>query len=62
MELQKGDWVQTEKGEVGRIILISRLSAFVEMTAEGKSTVDSYLASQLAKIAPPSSQAEKQDL
>jgi hypothetical protein len=54
VELQKGDWVRTETGEMGRVVMIYPVSAFVEVHTEGKSTgVVSYLTSQLTKIDPP---------
>ena len=54
MQLQKGDWVQTENGEQGKVVLVSRLTVFVEIRAEGKgSYVDGYLESQLTKIKRP---------
>ena len=59
MELQKGDWVRTEKGDVGRIIIISRLSAFVEFSTDNGPRVVSYLISQLTKIDPPEKHGPK---
>jgi hypothetical protein len=54
MTLEKGDWVQTDTGEVGKIFLVNRVSAFVEISAKGKdSTLVSFLLSRLTKIAPP---------
>ena len=54
MELQKGDWVRTEKGELGKVVMISRVTAFVEFNVVDKGPmIISYLASQLTKIDPP---------
>ena len=53
MKLRKGDWVRTEKGEVGKVVLISRLTAFVEVkSADNQSRIISCLASQLTRIDP----------
>ena len=49
MELQKGDWVRAEPSEVGKIVLITRLSAFVEFSSDKVS----YLTSELTKIDDP---------
>ena len=52
--LENGDWVRIETGEVGKVVLVSRASAFVEIPIEGTdSNVFSYLLSQLTKIEPP---------
>ena len=54
MELQNGNWVRTEKGEIGKVVHISRLTAFIEIPAKGSnSTLVSYLLSQLTAIDPP---------
>jgi hypothetical protein len=54
MALAKGDWVRTDTGEVGKIVLVNRVSAFILIPAEGKdTTLVSYLISRLTKIAPP---------
>ena len=58
MELQKGDWVRTETGNLGRVVVIYQVSAFVELHYEGRaSSVVNYLASQLTKIDPPTDKA-----
>jgi hypothetical protein len=36
MELKQGDCVRTETGEVGKIVFIDRLTAFVSFTTPGK--------------------------
>jgi preprotein translocase subunit YajC len=60
MELQVGDWVKTDTGQAGQVVLISRLSAFVEIQIGGRSTTVSCLLSQLTKIdSPPESQDSK---
>jgi hypothetical protein len=57
MTLKKGDWVRTDTGEEGKIVLVNRVSAFVEIPAEEKDApLVSYLISRLTKIAPPQTQ------
>jgi hypothetical protein len=54
MDLTVGDWVRTERGEVGQVVLIARLSAFVEIhEAGGTKHIVSNLISSLTKIDPP---------
>jgi hypothetical protein len=54
MDLKKGDWVKTDTGEVGRVMMVYQVSAFVEVHSEGEhARVISYLTSQLTKIDPP---------
>lgn len=51
MELQPGDWVRAESGEVGRVVHTARMSVFVELEGEPKeATLKAYLLSQLTKI------------
>ena len=58
MELQKADWVRTETGNLGRVVVIYQVSAFVELHYEGRaSSVVNYLTSQLTKIDPPTDKA-----
>jgi preprotein translocase subunit YajC len=53
MELQRGDWVKTESGEVGKVIHITRLTVFVAFAVPGKDDrVDAFLESQLTKTPP----------
>ncbi len=53
MTLKKGDWVRTDTGEEGKIVLVNRVSAFVEIPGEGKDALlVSYLISRLTKIVP----------
>jgi hypothetical protein len=60
MTLNKGDWVRTDTGEEGKIVLVNRVSAFVEIPAEGKDApLVSYLISRLTKIAPPENHKDK---
>ena len=40
-------------GQVGKIILVSRLSAFVELYDGGAKHTTTFLLSELAKIDPP---------
>jgi hypothetical protein len=52
MQLQAGDWVRTEDGKEGVIVMISRLSAFVKLNDKQASKTVSKLLSQLTKIEP----------
>lgn len=54
MDLQRGDWVKTESGQVGKIAHISRLTVFVAFDDAGNERVDAFLESQLTKTTPPS--------
>jgi hypothetical protein len=58
MDLHSGDWVRTEAGEVGRVIYVARLTAFVELEppSDDKS-LKALLTSKLTKIDPPGRQA-----
>lgn len=51
--LSAGDWVRAGSGQVGKIILVSRLSAFVELYDGGAKHTTTFLLSELAKIDPP---------
>ena len=51
--LKTGDWVRTNSGQTGNIILISRLSAFVEVQKGETTHTMTYLLSELTKIEPP---------
>lgn len=54
MNLQEGDWVRTETGEIGKIVHIHRLSAFVDLHAESNvHDVKAFLLSALTKTEPP---------
>jgi hypothetical protein len=53
MALHVGDWVRTKSGEVGQVVLVSRLSAFVKIP-DGPTETVSRLLSELTKIDPPS--------
>jgi hypothetical protein len=51
MELKVNDWVETESGELGKVIHISRLTVFVAFPIPGKEDlVQGYLESQLTKV------------
>jgi len=56
MDLQLGDWVQTDSNLKGRVIHVTRLSAFVEIHFDGGVEVLPFLLSELTKIDPPESQ------
>jgi hypothetical protein len=51
--LKLGDWVRTKSGLEGKIVLLHRLSAFIEMSRGSRTTTSSYLLSELTKIEPP---------
>jgi hypothetical protein len=51
--LKTGDWVRAQSGHIGKIVLISRLSAFVEMHEEDKAHTMTFLLSELTRIDPP---------
>ena len=52
MKLQLGDWVKTEKDEVGKVVHISRLTVFVALPNHPKpDRVEAFLESQLTKVA-----------
>jgi hypothetical protein len=54
MPLQVGDWVRTEEGEVGQVVHIERMTAFVRLKTQTKDqTVVGYLASKLTRIDKP---------
>ena len=57
MELKRDDWVKTESGEVGKVVHISRLTAFVAIMVPCKEDrMEAHLESQLKKIEPPGRQ------
>jgi hypothetical protein len=53
MELRPGDWVKTDSDLEGRVVHVSRLSAFVEIHLQGGVEVLPFLVSELTKIDPP---------
>ena len=54
MELQAGEWVKTESGEVGKVVHISRLTVFVAHLVPCKEDrIEAYLESQLTTIVRP---------
>lgn len=56
MELQPGDWVRADTGEVGRVVHIVRMSVFIQIEGESTdATLRAFLQSRLTKIEPPSS-------
>jgi hypothetical protein len=55
MELMSGEYVQTQTGEVGKVILIDRLTVFVSFaTPSLPHDIRAFLKSELTKIDPPS--------
>jgi hypothetical protein len=53
MDIREGDWVRTSTGKEGRIVLISRLSAFIDYRNKVDSGPASCLLSDLTKIETP---------
>jgi hypothetical protein len=52
MDLQPGDWVKTERGEVGKVVHISRLTVFVALPDPPKpDRIEAFLEGQLQKVA-----------
>lgn len=57
MNLNAGDWVRTDAGEVGRVVDVAKLTVFVEVMPPSRDTyVKAFLISQLTKIKPPGDQ------
>ena len=57
MELQTGDYVKTQSGDIGKVVHISRLTVFVAFAFPGKSDlIQAYLESDLTKIDRPENQ------
>jgi hypothetical protein len=55
MPLQAGDWVRTKSGFGGKILLVSRLSAFIDIEGHDEIRARPHLLSELTKIDPPKS-------
>lgn len=51
--LKTGDWVRAQSGQTGKIVLISRLSAFVEVRQGETTHTATFLLSELTRIEPP---------
>lgn len=57
MQVQAGDWVQTESGEVGYVVHTFHLSAFVRLEEDADdASLKAFLVSQLTRIDPPGQQ------
>ena len=52
--LKIGDWVRTPSGHEGKIVLVSRQSAFIDYGNKPDCGPASYLLSELTKVQPPS--------
>ena len=51
MELQPGDLVQTDSGDVGKVVHISRLTVFVAFAVPGKEDIiRAFLESEITKV------------
>ncbi len=54
MDLNRDDWVKNEKGELGRVVHISRLTVFIVLSDYPKpDRVEGFLESQLTKVERP---------
>ena len=54
MNLEPGTWVRTASGDVGQIVLISKLSAFVQVDGGIEpENVRMFLLSELTRVDPP---------
>jgi preprotein translocase subunit YajC len=51
--LKTGDWVRARSGQTGKIVLISRLSAFVEVKESETTRTMTFLLSELTRVDPP---------
>jgi preprotein translocase subunit YajC len=56
--LQIGDWVRTTSGLNGQVVLVTRLTAFVDVSQGGSACVTPFLLSELTKIFPPLAEAK----
>ena len=54
LQLNPGDRVRTESGEIGKVVHISRLSVFVALPVDGEADrIEAFLESTLSKLEPP---------
>jgi hypothetical protein len=51
--LKTEDWVRAPSGQTGKIVLISRLSAFVEVKDSETTHTMTFLLSELTRVDPP---------
>ena len=51
--LQPSDWVRTDSGAVGQIVLVDRLTAFVDIQQDDSSYIATFLVSKLTKFDEP---------
>ena len=59
MYLQEGDWVRTETGNIGKIVHVYRLTAFVDLKGQMKDQdMKGFLLSTLTKVEPPNEENE----
>jgi hypothetical protein len=61
MLLQVGEWVRTDTGIEGKVVLISanRITAFVEIQSAGKENIiKNYLLSSLTRIERPTKEGD----
>jgi preprotein translocase subunit YajC len=55
MSFEAGDFVTTETGLHGRVVHVSRLSAFVELELDGGKEILPFLLSELLRVDPKDS-------
>ena len=55
MPYKAGDWVQTKEGHSGKILLVARLTAFIDIEGHDEMRARPYLLSELTRIDPPKS-------
>jgi hypothetical protein len=59
MQLQTGNWVETESGQVGKVVHISRLTVFVAVPVTGKvDRLEAFREDQLTKTKPPGNRSD----
>ena len=59
MEFLKGDWVRTDEGTEGKVLLANRAVAYVAIDSEWQGNhLKGYLVSQLTKIEQPAKSGE----
>jgi hypothetical protein len=53
-KLETGDWVKTDSGELGKVIVIDHLAAFIEFKPPGEDGIIKHLLiSTLTRVGPP---------
>jgi hypothetical protein len=57
--LKAGDWVRTKDGHEGKILLVARLTAFIEVEGHDEMRTRPFLLSELTKV-DPATKSDKQ--